>query len=67
MIVKISVGNQTVPFRLDWKHQRWHSLDELAESDFPLVAEAEGRRYELFSDGTFAEAELDPPLGKEPG
>jgi len=44
-------------FRLDWKHRRWHSLEELEEADFPLVTDVEGKRYELYSDGTFAEVE----------
>lgn len=67
MRITISVGNQTVPFRLDFTNERWHSLDELGESDFPLIAEVEGKRYELYSDGTMAEAELDPRLDKDRG
>lgn len=65
MIVNIHVSNRTVPFRLDWVHQRWHSLEVLEESDFPLIAEVDGKRYELYSDGNFAEEELDAPSGHE--
>jgi hypothetical protein len=61
MIVSILVGNRLVPFRLDWVHERWHSLEELEESDFPLIADVEGKRYELYSDGHFGEEELDGP------
>ena len=60
MITNVVVGNRTVPFRLDFTHRRWHLLEELEEDDFPLITEVEGRRYELYSDGSFAEAELDP-------
>lgn len=63
MVVNIEVGSRKVPFRLDWVHQRWHSLEELEESDFPLIAEVEGKRYELYSDGNLAEEELHSPSG----
>jgi len=32
-------------------------LEEHKESDFPLITVFEGKRYELYSDGTFAEVE----------
>jgi hypothetical protein len=57
MVVKIDVGGRTIPFRLDGRHERWHSLEELEEGDFPLIAVADGKRYELYSDGSFAEVE----------
>ncbi|MGA8796051.1 MAG: hypothetical protein WB526_03165 [Candidatus Cybelea sp.] len=30
----------------------------LPEGEFPLIAFADGKRYELYSDGTFDEVEL---------
>jgi hypothetical protein len=57
MIVNIEVAGQAIPFRLDWTHARWHSLEPLDESLFPLIAVVDGRRYELYSDGTLAEVE----------
>lgn len=57
MTVQINVGGRAIPFRLDLKNWRWHSLEEPKESDFPLIAVVDGKRYELFSDGTFADAE----------
>jgi hypothetical protein len=57
MTIHIDVEGQSVPFRLDFKNWRWHSLEELEEGAFPLVTAAEGKRYELYSDGTFAEVE----------
>jgi hypothetical protein len=44
-------------FRLDWANRQWHSLEEPAEADFPLVTVVDGKRYELYSDGTFDEVE----------
>jgi hypothetical protein len=43
--------------RLDWKHLRWHSLEEPEEADFPLIIVVDSKRYELYSDGTFDEVE----------
>jgi len=57
MIVQIDVEGRNIPFRLDWDHWRWHSLVEQQESDFPLMAVVAGKRYELYSDGSFAEVE----------
>ena len=55
MTIQITLGVRKIMFRLDWKHRRWHSLEELEEADFPLVTDVEGKRYELYSDGTFDE------------
>jgi hypothetical protein len=57
MIVQIEFAGRVIPFRLDWKHSRWHAMEALEEGAFPLVAVVDGRRYELYSDGTFAEVE----------
>ena len=57
MTVQIEVEGRTIPFRLDWKHLRWHSLEEPQEGDFPLITSVGGKRYELYSDGTVAEVE----------
>jgi hypothetical protein len=56
MTIQITVGNRNIMFRLDWNHRRWHSLEEPEEADFPLITIVEGKRYELYSDGTFDEA-----------
>jgi hypothetical protein len=57
MTIQLDVEGQTVLFRLDWKNWRWHSLEELEEAAFPLITAVQGKRYELYSDGTFAEVE----------
>jgi hypothetical protein len=35
----------------------WHSSEEQREADFPLITFIEGKRFELYSDGMFAEVE----------
>jgi len=57
MTVQVEVNGRVIPFRLVPQHGRWHSLEEHKESDFPLITVFEGKRYELYSDGTFAEVE----------
>jgi hypothetical protein len=57
MLLHIKVGNRDFAFRLDWRHWRWHSLDQLEEGDFPLITMVDGKRCELYSDGTFGEVE----------
>jgi hypothetical protein len=57
MTIQITVGGRSTLFRLDWKHGRWHSLEEPEEADFPLIMGVDGKRYELYSDGTFDEVE----------
>ncbi len=53
--VQIEVEGRDVPFRLDRASHRWHSASPQKESDFPLISVADGKRCELYSDGTFAE------------
>jgi hypothetical protein len=57
MIAQIDVEGHIIPFRLDPTHKRWHSLVQQHESDFPLVTVIDGKRFELYSDGTYAEVE----------
>jgi hypothetical protein len=56
--VQITVGNETLPFQLDFESKRWTAQSRLPEGSFPLVAESEGKRFELYSDRTFAEVEF---------
>ncbi|MEH1765302.1 MAG: hypothetical protein V7K97_03055 [Nostoc sp.] len=57
MTTQIEVKGRNTPFTLDWEKRRWQSLEKQQESDFPLIAVLDGKRYELYSDGTFAEVE----------
>jgi hypothetical protein len=57
MTAQIEVEGRNTLFTLDWEGRRWQSSEEQKESDFPLIAVVDGKRYELYSDGTFAEVE----------
>jgi hypothetical protein len=54
----IDIDENPVRFQLDFATFRWSAEREIDESSFPLVAEVDDKRYELYSDGTFAEEEL---------
>jgi hypothetical protein len=61
--VHIPFGGGVRAFELDPLARRWTGVDgavlpTIAEGDFPLIAENAGKRYELYSDGTYAEVEL---------
>jgi hypothetical protein len=51
-------GDLAGTFELDWNAKRWTSATKYAEGDFPFVAEVEGKRYELYSDGRFDEEDI---------
>jgi hypothetical protein len=55
--IEIKVEGRSIPFALDWGRERWRSLEKQKESDFPLITVVDGKRYELYSDETFAEVE----------
>ena len=55
--IEIEIEGRSIPFALDWERHRWQSLKEQKESDFPLITFVDGKRYELYSDETFAEVE----------
>lgn len=57
MMIQMEVEDRNVPFVLDWDNWCWESSEDLMESDFPLIIEVDNKRYELFSDETFAEVE----------
>jgi hypothetical protein len=61
--VTLTFEGRSLDFDLDHETCRWTAVeastaDLLAEGVFPLVAAAAAKRYELYSDGTFGEAEL---------
>ncbi len=57
MTTQIEIEGRNALFTLDWAGRLWQSSEEQKESDFPLIAVVDGKRYELYSDGTFAEVE----------
>jgi hypothetical protein len=58
MTVHIQIAGQPTPFELDLTSKRWSAKNAVPEGYFPLVAELDHTRYELYSDKTFAESEL---------
>jgi hypothetical protein len=54
-------GGLVGTFELDWETHRWTSQSQVhfEEGDFPFVAEIGKGRFELYSDHTFGEAEVD--------
>lgn len=57
MTDEVQLGTRTIPFALVSERGSWHSIEEVAESEFPLVTFIDGKRYELYSDAKFAEVE----------
>ncbi len=56
-LVEADAG-ESRPVFLDFKSRRWSAERTFAEGDFPLVVTVAEKRYELYSDGKFAEEEL---------
>jgi hypothetical protein len=61
--VSIAFDQKTVDFDLNLQTKRWTPIDATASEvlelgDFPLVAMAGGKRYELYDNETFDEEEL---------
>ena len=61
--VIVELQGQRLEFTLDCETHKWAPVDaatpgHLPEGEFPLVASVGGKRYELYSDGTFDEVEL---------
>lgn len=54
--VEVMVGEPR-PVEMNFELRRWFAEPSFAEGDFPLIATVHGKRYELFSEGTFAEEE----------
>ena len=45
-------------FDVDLASKRWFAKNVPEEGCFPLVTDLDGKRYELYSDGTLAEVEM---------
>jgi hypothetical protein len=56
--VHIQIAQEPTPFDLDFATKRWSTKEVPPECEFPLVAEIDDKRYELYSDKTFAEVEM---------
>jgi hypothetical protein len=51
------VAGSAVPFEIDIENGTWSGEPAVEEGDFPIPFDRGGKRYELYSDGTFAEVE----------
>jgi hypothetical protein len=60
MTVQIEVRGRVMSFTLDREMGQWDSPEKgtLDMADFPLIAFADGKRWELYSDETFDNVEL---------
>jgi len=56
--VLIEISDEQIPLQLDFTNQLWSAERIFEEADFPLIARYDAKRYEIYSDGTFAEVEL---------
>jgi hypothetical protein len=56
--VQVDTGTGSVPFEVDFGTKRWTCQRKFDEGYFPFVMLHDGVRYEIFSDGKFAEEEL---------
>ncbi|MGB8267955.1 MAG: hypothetical protein WCE44_16640 [Candidatus Velthaea sp.] len=56
--ISIDVAGTPQIFELNFDDDTWRADRSFDEGDFPLVAEVDGRRYELYSDQTLSEEEL---------
>ncbi len=57
-IIDATSGDITATFSIDLDSHTWKTSNEQPEGAFPFVAEVNGKRYELYSDGTLNEEEL---------
>jgi hypothetical protein len=62
MRLTVAVAGRSLEFSIDANTRKWTpgdtSANAVEEGEFPLIGYAEGKRYELYSDGSFAEVEL---------
>jgi hypothetical protein len=61
--VIIALEGRRLEFNLHHDTRKWTAVDPstyrlLSEGEFPLIADAAGKRYELYSDQTFGEVEV---------
>jgi hypothetical protein len=59
----VELEGRVIEFQLDDENSHWVPVEPIdsarfEEADFPLIASADGLRYELYSDGTFGQVEL---------
>lgn len=58
MDLQIETSSGVETFAMDESYGLWRCARGLPEADFPLIGVVNGKRYMLYSDGTFAEVDL---------
>ena len=53
--IELRIAGKSAHFTLHWDSAQWDSPDDVTQAEFPLIAHLAGKRYELYSDGTFTE------------
>jgi hypothetical protein len=55
--VTATSGGDDFEIELDFETKHWHATSVAPEGEFPLIVHADDKRFEVYSDGTFAEVE----------
>jgi hypothetical protein len=55
--IDITLAGGALPFDIDFENKTWTTVAQLDEGDFPIFFEARGKRWSLYSNGTFDEEE----------
>jgi hypothetical protein len=55
---QVQRDGQEYPIVMDFDKSTWDAERSFDEGDFPFIVETQGKRFEIYSDGTFAEEEL---------
>jgi hypothetical protein len=55
--VQATSGGIDFPIQLDFETHRWTATSVPPEGEFPFVVLLRDQRFEIYSDGTFAEVE----------
>jgi hypothetical protein len=55
---QVQLDGQEYPIVMDFDKSTWKAERSFGEGDFPFIVETQGKRFEIYSDGTFAEEEL---------
>jgi hypothetical protein len=55
--VTATSGGLDFSIELDFETKKWHASSMPPEGEFPLIVHTDEQRFEIYSDGTFADVE----------
>jgi len=55
---QVQLDGQEYPIVMDFETSTWKTERSFDEGDFPFIVATQGKRFEIYSDGTFAEEEM---------